>query len=170
MSTSMQLCTFTVADLLFGIEVTQVQEVIRFQHMTHIPLASRVIRGLINLRGQIVTAVDLRICLGLPPRPLDELPMNVVVRGVDGSASLLVDTIGDVIEVSTDLLEAPPPTMHAAQRDVVDAICKLPGKLLLVLDPASTLALATRACEGRVVDRHAGSAAAELSHVRGTIP
>jgi len=147
MSTTTQLCTFTVCDLLFGVEVTQVQEVIRYQNMTCVPLASNVISGLINLRGQIVTAVDLRICLGLPPRERDELPMNVVVRGVDGSVSLLVDSIGDVIDVSSDWLEAPPPTMHAAQRDVIDAICKLPERLLLVLDPACAIQIATRVCE-----------------------
>lgn len=135
MASTTQLCTFTVDDLLFGVEVIEVQEVIRFQHMTRVPLAPPVIRGLINLRGQIVTAIDLRTCLGLPPRNSDELPMNVVIRGTEGSVSLLVDSIGDVIEVSEDAFEAPPSTMHPAQRDVIDAVCKLPGRLLLVLDP-----------------------------------
>jgi purine-binding chemotaxis protein CheW len=135
MSSHSQLCTFTVDDLLFGVEVTQVQEVIRFQHMTRVPLAPRVIRGLINLRGQIVTAIDLRTCLGLAPRKDDELPMNVVIRGAEGSVSLLVDSIGDVIEVAEDAFETPPSTMHASQREVIDAVCKLPGRLLLVLDP-----------------------------------
>jgi purine-binding chemotaxis protein CheW len=138
----MQLCTFTVDDLMFGLEVTQVQEVILFQNMTRVPLASRAICGLINLRGQIVTAVDLRICLGMPPRPADDLPMNVVIRGVEGSVSLLVDSIGDVIEVSADVFEAPPATMKPAQRDVIDAVCKLPGRLLLILDPERAIASA----------------------------
>jgi purine-binding chemotaxis protein CheW len=130
-----QLCTFTVDDLLFGVEVTQVQEVIRFQNMTRVPLAPGVVHGLINLRGQIVTAVDLRTALGLGPRGDGELPMNVVIRGAEGSVSLLVDSIGDVIEVSEDSFESPPSTMNPAQRDVIDAVCKLPGRLLLVLDP-----------------------------------
>ncbi len=147
MSTTTQLCTFTVDDLLFGIEVTQVQEVIRFQRMTQVPLAAHVIGGLINLRGQIVTALDMRVCLGLPLRSVDDLPMNVVVRGMDGSVSLLVDSIGDVIEVSDDRMEAPPPTMHLAQREMVDTVCKLDGKLLLVLDPACCISIATRAHE-----------------------
>lgn len=163
MTSTTQLCTFTVHDLLFGVDVTQVQEVIRFQHMTRVPLASDVIRGLINLRGQIVTAVDLRICLGLPPRRVDDLPMNVVVRGVDGSVSLLVDSIGDVIEVSASSLEAPPSTMHAAQRDVIDAVCKLPNQLLLVLDPASAIRIATRDCEGTLGDSPRASAGRSLS-------
>ena len=143
MTAHAQLCTFTVDDLLFGIEVIQVQEVILYQQMTRVPLAPHMVHGLINLRGQIVTAIDLRACLALPGRPSDVLPMNVVVRGAEGSVSLLVDTIGDVIEVSSDTFEAPPPTMDPAHRDVVDAVCKLPGQLLLILDPERAVALAS---------------------------
>lgn len=142
--TTKQLCTFCVDDLFFGVEVTQVQEVLLFQPMTRVPLASPAICGLINLRGQIVTAVDLRLCIGLKPRAADELPMNVVVRGVEGLVSLMVDNIGDVIEVSRDAFEPPPPTMKPAQRDVVEAVCKLPGRLLLVLDPERAVAAGVR--------------------------
>jgi len=136
-----QLCTFTVDDLLFGVEVTKVQEVLRHQPMTRVPLARDMIRGLINLRGQIVTAVDLRACLGFPARDDGELPMNVVIRGVEGSVSLLVDTIGDVIEVPASSFEPPPTTMKAAHRHIIDAICKLPGQLLLVLAPERAVSL-----------------------------
>lgn len=130
-----QICTFTVDDLMLGVEVTQVQEVIRSQTMTRVPLASRVIHGLINLRGQIVSAVDLRTRMGLPLRSPDQTPMHVVIRGVEGSVSLLVDQIGDVIEVAEDALESPPATLHASLREVTDAVCKLPGQLLLLIDP-----------------------------------
>lgn len=135
MAGATQICTFTVDDLMLGVEVTQVQEVIRSQTMTRVPLASRVIHGLINLRGQIVSAVDLRTRMGLPAREGDEPPMHVVIRGVEGSVSLLVDAIGDVIEVAEDALEAPPMTLHASLREVTDAVCKLPGQLLLLIDP-----------------------------------
>lgn len=134
-----QLCTFGVDDMLFGVDVTRVQEVIRFQEMTPVPLAPSVVRGLINLRGQIVMAVDLRTRLGLPPRPEGTLPMNVVIRGTDSCVSLLVDSIGDVIEVKEDAFEVPPSTMAAAHRQVVDAVCKLSRGLLLVLDPERAL-------------------------------
>lgn len=140
MSTT-QLCTFTVDDLLFGVDVTTVQEVLRHQPMTNVPLAHEMIKGLINLRGQIVTAVDLRSCLGLPPRADGELPMNVVLRGGEGCVSLLVDTIGDVIEVSEDSFEPPPSTMKAAQREMIAAVCKLPRQLLLVLASDRALGL-----------------------------
>ena len=90
----------------------QVQEVIRYQAMTRVPLAPTVVSGLINLRGQIVTAIDLRRRLGLAG-PADEglHPMNVVVRTDDGAVSLLVDEIGDVVEVTDDAFEPPPETL-----------------------------------------------------------
>ena len=80
-----QFSTFVVDRLLFGVEVEKVQEVIRYQAMTRVPLAPPVVRGLINLRGQIVTAVDLRCRLGLRPRATADLPMNVVIRHDDGA-------------------------------------------------------------------------------------
>src|SRR5208337_5246018 len=92
--TSGQFSTFFVADLFFGVDVLRVQEVLRFQQMTHVPKALEVIEGLINLRGQIVTAIDMRKRLGLPPRAGDKSPMNMVVRTADGAVSLLVDEIG----------------------------------------------------------------------------
>jgi purine-binding chemotaxis protein CheW len=92
-----------VADLFFGVDVLRVQEVLRFQQMTRVPQAPEVIEGLINLRGQIVTAIDMRRRLRLPPRAGDQTPMNMVVRTEDGAVSLLVDEIGDVLDV-----DAPP--------------------------------------------------------------
>ena len=77
---SNQFCTFTLDGLFFGVEVVHVQEVIRYQEMTRIPLAPTFVKGLINLRGQIVTAIDLRRRLNLPDRDQEQLPMNVVVQ------------------------------------------------------------------------------------------
>ena len=94
-SNAQQFCTFYVDRQFFGVPVQQVQEVIRYQEMTRVPLVPRVIRGLINLRGQIVVAIDLRRRLNAPERPEEQLPMNVVVRTADGALSLLVDEIGD---------------------------------------------------------------------------
>ncbi len=133
-----QLCTFTVEHFFFGIEVTTVQEVLRAQPMTRVPLARPMVRGLLNLRGQIVTAIDLRTYLGFSAREDGEPPMNVVIRGSEGCVSLLVDTIGDVIEVAEGAFEPPPSTMKAEQKRIIDAVCKLPGQLMLVL--SSTLA------------------------------
>ena len=136
-----QLCTFLLDTLLFGIEVTNVQEVIRYQEMTAVPLASSVVRGLINLRGQIVTAIDMRARLGLPERTNGDLPMNVVVRTADGIVSLLVDEIGDVVEVDERSYERAPETMAATFRDVVPGVYKIDGPLLLLLDAERITAL-----------------------------
>jgi purine-binding chemotaxis protein CheW len=134
MTTATQFCTFFLDGLFFGVEVQKVQEVIRYQEMTRVPLASRVISGLINLRGQIVTAIDLRRRLGLPDRSADQKPMNVVVRTDDGAVSLLVDEIGDVIEVASDTFETPPETLRGPARALVQGAYKLDQRLLLVLN------------------------------------
>ncbi|QGG94757.1 chemotaxis protein CheW [Actinomarinicola tropica] len=130
----MQYGTFTLDGLLFGIEVSRIQEVIRAQQMTRVPLAASVIGGLINLRGEIVTAVDLRRRLELPPRADGVPPMNVVVRTRDGAVSLLVDEIGDVVEVSADSFEEPPGTVSGVALSLIRGAHKLDGRLLLVLD------------------------------------
>jgi purine-binding chemotaxis protein CheW len=137
-----QLCTFYLEGLYLGVGVRQVQEVIRYQEMTRVPLAPPVISGLINLRGQIVTAIDLRRRLGLPDRPEDQLPMNVVVRGDDGAVSLLVDEIGDVVEVDEDTFERAPETLRGVARDLIRGVYKREGELLCVLDTDRALAIA----------------------------
>lgn len=129
-----QFCTFHVDNLFLGIAVQQVQEVFRFQQMTRVPLAPSAVHGLINLRGQIVTAIDLRTRLGLPERPGNRAPMNVVVRSDDGAITLLVDEIGDVQEVHADTFERPPETLTGALRSLILGTYKLPDRLLLVLD------------------------------------
>lgn len=135
-----QFCTFYLDGFLFGIEVEKVQEVIRHQEMTPVPLAPKLIGGLINLRGQIVTAIDLRLRLGLPERKAEDLPMNVVARSEDGAVSLLVDEIGDVLEVQEQQFEDVPQTMRQA-RDLIRGVYKLPDRLLLVLDTAQAVSV-----------------------------
>ena len=134
MNDAHKLCTFTLADLVFGVEVMNVQEVLRFQPTTRVPLASSTVRGLINLRGQIVTAIDVRARLGLSTLSDAQEPMNVVLCTKDGVVSLLVDQIGDVLEVAPSAFERPPPTLPAVLRDVVRGVYKLEHGLLLLLD------------------------------------
>ncbi len=139
MSSTQQFCTFFLDGHVFGVQVEQVREVIRYQEMTRVPLVPSVVRGLINLRGQIITAIDLRRRLGMSDLPSGELPMNVVVRTGDGAISLLVDEIGEVIEVQDETFEPPPETLHGLAREVVLGVHKLPGRLLLVLDIESAV-------------------------------
>jgi len=129
-----QYCTFWVAGHFFGVSVNEVQEVLRHQPMTPVPRANEAVHGLINLRGQIVTAVDLRVRLGLPPRPEGELPMNVIVRSRGEVVSLLVDDIGDVIDTHGLELESVPSTMPATVQDVVLGVRPMAEEILLVLD------------------------------------
>jgi purine-binding chemotaxis protein CheW len=129
-----QFASFTLDRLTFGVEVLKVQEVIRYQNMTQVPLAHRTVRGLINLRGQIVTAIDMRRRCGMPDRTDGSSPMNVVVRTSDGVVSLLVDEIGDVVELEQSQYEPVPETLPATVRSMVTGVFKLPGTLLLALD------------------------------------
>jgi purine-binding chemotaxis protein CheW len=134
-------CSFYLDGRCFGIEVQRVQEIIRLQEMTRVPLAPAIVRGLINLRGQIVTALDLRRRLELPDRPADLKPVNVVVQTDDGAVSLLVDEIGDVLEVPETAFEAPPETLTGLARALIRGAFKLDGRLLLVLDVGRTVDL-----------------------------
>ncbi len=131
-----QFCTFYLDKLLFGVELKTVQEVIRSLEVTQVPLAPQVVSGLINLRGQIVTAVDLRHRLEMEPRAAGVPAMNVVVRSEDGAVSLLVDEIGDVVEVDDSTFERPPETLRGPVRLIITGVHKLNDRLMLVLDTA----------------------------------
>lgn len=131
--------TFYVDRHLFGVEVVKIQEVFRYQEMTRVPLAPPVVRGLINLRGQIITAIDLRRRMEMAERPAGEFPMNVVVRTEDRVESLLVDEIGDVLVVPDQVYEDPPDTIRGILRELVRGVYKLDGQLLLVLDIEKTV-------------------------------
>jgi len=134
MRASQQFCTFFLDGHMFGTPVPKVQEVIQHQEMTRVPLAPEVVSGLINLRGQIVTAIDLRRRLGFGDRKDDALPVNVVVRTEDGPVSFLVDEIGDVIEVEEENFERAPETLQGPAGQLVRGVYKLANRLLVVLD------------------------------------
>lgn len=138
MTDTKQYATFFLGGLFLGIEVLKVQEVIRYQEMTRVPLAPAMIQGLINLRGQIITAIDLRRRLELPARPDGQLPMNVVVRSTEGAVSLLVDEIGDVVEIQAEDYERTPETLKGVARELVSGVYKLKDRLLLILDTEKT--------------------------------
>ena len=138
-----QYATFFVDQMCFGVEVLKVQEVLFAQEMTPLPLAPEIIRGLINLRGQIVTAMDMRRRLNLPSPDSRARPMNVVIRSEEGAFSLLVDEIGDVIEVNESCYEPPPVNMTAAQKEFIEGVYKLENSLLLILNTEKLLMIET---------------------------
>ncbi len=155
MSSTRQVCTFYLDGLFFGVDVQQVQEVIRYHEMTRVPQAPHVVEGLINLRGQIVTAIDLRRRLELNDGPEGQLPMNVVVRTGDGVVSLLVDEIGDVLEVDEDAFERPPETLQGVARELIQGTYKLKDHLLLLLDTEKAVGINSETIRTQPADRPA---------------
>jgi purine-binding chemotaxis protein CheW len=133
-ATSGQLATFRLDGDLYGVEVEHVQEVLRSQKLTRVPLAPPAVAGLINLRGQVVTAIELRERLGRPPRPEGTDAVVIVVRLHGEAVSLLVDSIADVVDVEAKDFEAPPDTLDGQARDLIRGAYKLDGTLLLALD------------------------------------
>ena len=143
MAGKQQYSSCFVDDLLVGINVEAVQEVTTGSALTPVPLASPLVSGLLNLRGHIVTAIDLRRCLELPDRPADQRPVHVIMRTDDGCVSLLVDQVGDVLQVDEADFEAAPRTLRGRLRELITGAYKLDGRLLLVLDTDSALAFST---------------------------
>jgi purine-binding chemotaxis protein CheW len=133
-ATSGQLATFRLDGDLYGVEVEHVQEVLRSQGLTRVPLAPPAVAGLINLRGQVVTAIELRERLGRPPRPAGTDAVVIVVRLHGEAVSLLVDSIADVVDVDAADFEAPPDTLDGQARELIRGAYKLDGTLLLALD------------------------------------
>ena len=131
---SRQFATFEVADQLFGVEVDSVQEVLSYNEYTPVPLAPRAVGGLFNLRGQVIAAVDLRVQLGLARQALRGPVMNVILRGDGEPVSLLVDRIGEVVDLDDDTFEPPPDTLGGPARELVAGTFKLDGRLMLALD------------------------------------
>jgi purine-binding chemotaxis protein CheW len=131
---SRQYATFEVDDQLFGVEVGAVQEVLSFSEYTAVPLAPAAVGGLFNLRGQVIAAVDLRVQLGLPARAMEGPVMNVILRGDDEPVSLLVDRIGEVVELDEASFEPPPDTLTGPARKLVVGTFKLDDRLMLALD------------------------------------
>ncbi len=135
-----QLSTFMVGRYLFGVDVTLVQEIMRVRSITPVPLSAPEIAGLINLRGEVLTAVDLRIRFGLDSAESSTNPVNIVVRVDDEPISLLVDAIDGVVEVSNLPFEATPSTVDEKARDLILGAYTLPDRLLLALDARKVLA------------------------------
>lgn len=128
-----QYSTFFVCERLYGIDVMKVQEVLKPQPLTKMPLAPRFVHGLINLRGQIATAIGLRELFDIQEKKSSE-SMNVVCRLNDTLISLMVDRIGDVVEVTEENFENAPDTVPENVRRFMSGVYKTPTELLSVID------------------------------------
>ncbi len=134
MSTSVLYCTFFIGEQYYGIPVRDVQEVLQSQPMTRAPLAPPAVAGLMNLRGQIVTAVDVRRVLRAHGKEDLSEQMNLVIRHEGSEISLLVDRIGDVVTVEEEEVERPPETLQGMAREFIRGIYPQDEGLLLLVD------------------------------------
>src|SRR5271165_1464425 len=134
MTNARQFCTFYLDRLLFGVESLKVQEVVTYRELRPVPLAPPVVSGLMNLRGQVVVALELRRQLELPERPSGMPPICLVVRAAGGTVCLLADEVGNVVEVEEETFEPSPETLSPRLRSVILGVHKLEGQLMHVLD------------------------------------
>lgn len=130
----LQLCTFYLNEHLLGLEVGKIQEIIKTRPMTRVPLAPGYVGGLINLRGQIVAAIDLKKRMNLPALEPSKTQMNIVIQHHEGLISLLVDSVGDIINVDTNQIEHDPHHLPDDLGKMLMGICKTDQFLLMVLD------------------------------------
>lgn len=133
--------TMTVAGQLFGLPVLTVQDVLGPQQITKVPLAPPEVAGSLNLRGRIVTAIDVRTRLGLKPRPAGDDGMNIVVEDVHELYSLIIDSVGEVLSLSPDDFEVTPATIDPAWRLIAAGVYRLDDRLMIVIDVAKLLSL-----------------------------
>lgn len=144
-SESIQLVTFLLGDQIFGVSALKVQDILRQQRLTRIPLSPPEIAGTLNLRGHIVTAIDLRARLGLNPRPEDAKHMCVVVEEEDDHYCLIVDGVGDVHSILIQDIEPNPTSLPSEWAEVSRGIHRLDNRLLIVADTHKLLNLNSRA-------------------------
>ncbi|GJL84298.1 MAG: chemotaxis protein CheW [Micavibrio sp.] len=132
---SKDFLTIIIAEQRFGIPVLQVQDVLGEQIVTNIPLAPSEVAGSLNLRGRVVTAIDVRRRLGIDPSKDGEATgMSVVVEHENELYSLIIDRVGDVLTLKDDMFENNPPTLDAIWREISGGIFRLEEELLVVLD------------------------------------
>jgi purine-binding chemotaxis protein CheW len=129
-----ELISMSLGDQLVGIRVATVQDVLGPQRLTPIPRAAVEVGGMLNLRGRIVTAIDLRTRLGMPPREPDTQPMSVVVEKGGELYSLVIDQVGDVLQPPADCFDADVRALGPRWREVALGIYRLDERLLVLLD------------------------------------
>ena len=136
-----QLATFFLKNEHFGITTRHVQEILPYQSVTAVPLAPEYVKGLMNLRGQIVTVIDLRCRLGFEKRTDEHSRMNLIVNSDEGLMSLLVDQVGNVLDIPIDRFLPPPGTIRGVAVHYIQEVCQLDDELLIVLDLQRVLQL-----------------------------
>lgn len=129
-----QYLTAKIGTQMFGLPITDIQDVIEMMPLTHVPLSPPHIAGIMNLRGRIVTAIHLDRLLHLPPAPADSKTQSIVFEYEGELYSLIVHRVGDVMALPTDDLRDPPPTLDDHWLQLTNGIFRLDGALLMILD------------------------------------
>lgn len=137
---ALQFATFQVGDLLLGIDIRQVQEINRNLQITPVPHAPTAVCGVINLRGEVVTVIDLRTVLGLDKLELTRQTRNVILKHSSEQIGLLVDSVAEVITCEADDIDPLPENLAGRESVCFSGVYKLPHGLLVVLNVAETLA------------------------------
>jgi purine-binding chemotaxis protein CheW len=135
------VASFYVADALMGVPIDEVEEINHNIDLTPVPHAPECVRGVMNLRGEVVTVIDLRAVLGLEPAELNRKMFTVVVRSGGEQIGLLVDRVADVVRTRRSDIEPPPANVAGADGRFFRGVCKLPEELLLFLDAEQVLGL-----------------------------
>ncbi len=131
---SLQLATFTVGDMLMGIDINNIQEINRHLEMTEVPGSNECVRGIINLRGDVVTVVDLRVIFGFEPSEISQTTSNIIINSNGEKVSLMVDSVADVVTVNKENTEPPPSNLDDMDEKYFDSVYKMESKLLMILN------------------------------------
>jgi purine-binding chemotaxis protein CheW len=132
-SDSMQLATFYLDDLRFGVDITEIQEINRQHNLTEVPHTPRHVRGVINLRGEVVTVLDLRTILGLGNTKFVRTSRNIILQGQGEPVGLLVDRLSDVVTIERDVLEPPPANIAGVDARFMYGVYQMEGELMVIL-------------------------------------
>ena len=135
----LEYATFYVGDVLLGIQIREVQEINRNLDLTVVPHGPAHVRGVMNLRGEVVTVVDLRVVFGLPPGEVTRSTRNIVLSSGDERISLLVDRIADVVTAREDKIESPPGNLSGIEDRFFSGVHRLENELLLIVDVEEVL-------------------------------
>lgn len=132
--TSLQFAMFTVGDMLMGIDINKIQEINRHMEMTEVPGSNECVKGIINLRGDVVTVVDLRVIFGFEPSEISQTTSNIIINSNGEKVSMMVDSVADVVAASKENTEPPPSNLDGADEKYFESVYKMDSKLLMILN------------------------------------
>lgn len=134
-----QLVTFSIGEEEFGVNILQVQEIIRTMEITNVPRAPEFVEGVINLRGKVIPIVDMRSRFGLEPKEHDKYTRIIVVEFEMIIVGFVVDAVSEVLRIPSNSVQPPPPVVAGMDSDYIDGVGKLEDRLLILLDLDSLL-------------------------------